>query len=357
MKRMNYKKYTIIILCALYGCLLSVALINIVVDPFYIFRTPFLKVQAQINDRYAKIENVKKAKEKFNFYILGSSRMYSTRPDTIEKYIPSGKGYNLATILATVTEHLLHVKYFIKNGYPVKTLYIGLDIDFCFSTKTHNNQDRLLKLHPDVSNTNPIDFYWSYLSIFPKGDIKRKLRVNFRKKAGPKFQFGKGGALPLGSETENRQIFFDNRRELKNMIKDEMSKENLEVLKELVALCEQHHINLIIFTTPHNKTVIDHLWEEEYLAFLRGLAEITPFWDFSGYNSITTDNRNYLDHSHYKRSVSRLIAARIFNDKAVMVPKDFGVWVTKENIDSHLKDLKESIKRNHILPHGSQQLN
>jgi len=343
---MNYKKYTIIILCALYGCLLSVALINLAVDPFYIFRTPFLKAQAQINDRHAKIEYLKKERGKFNFYILGSSRIYLTRPDMVGKYISSGKGYNLATIAATVTEHLLHVKYLIKNGYPVKTLYIGLDIDFCFGIKIHNDQEYLLKLHPDVSNTNPIGFYWSYLSILPKGDIKRKLRANFGKKRGPNSQFGEDGALVLGSQAEDSRVFLDNRGDLKNIIKDKVSRENLEVLRELVALCRDHHINLIIFTTPHHRIVMDHFLEEDYISFLKALSDITPFWDFSGYNSITTDSKNYLEHSHYKPSVSRLIAARIFNDKTVMVPKDFGVWVTKENIGSHLQDLKMGFEKN-----------
>ena len=36
--------------------------------------------------------------------------------------------------------------------------------------------------------------------------------------------------------------------------------------------------------------------------------------------------------------------AKIFDDKSVKVPKDFGVLVTKENIDQHLATLKEQIK-------------
>ncbi len=353
---MNYKKFSVIFLSAIIVYLFSVVLINLVVDPFYIFRTPFFGVQAQINDRYAKIEFLKKEKRKFNFYILGSSRMYLTRPDMVEKYIPFGKGYNLATIAATVTEHLLHVNYLIKNGYSVKTLYIGLDIDFCFTLKMHKDQDYLLKLHPYVANTHPIAFYWSYLTILPKGDIKRKLRANFGRKTSPASQFGEDGALALGSEAEARQIFLENQRNLKNIIKDKMSRDNLEVLKELVALCRQYHIHPIIFITPHHRMVMDHFLEEDYFSFLRGLSEITSFWDFSGYNSITTDSKNYLEHSHYNPSVSRLIAARIFDDRTWTVPRDFGAWVTKENIDPHLKNLKMSFEKKNRLQNMDQRL-
>ncbi len=342
---MNYKNFSVIILCVIFAYLLTIALVDIAVDPYYVFRTPFLKIQAQVNDRYAKIEYIKKKKEKFNFFILGSSRTYYTRPSILEKYIPSGRGYNLSTILANVTEHLLHVRYLIKNGYPVKTLYLGLDIDSCFLIRTHKDQDYLLKLHPGVSGANPIAFYWSYLTIFPKTDIKRKIRANVGKKGSPQVGLTEDGAVI--PEAENSQVFDGNEGKLKEVIRDKVSRENLEVLRDLVALCKRNSINLIIFTTPHHRTIINHFLEEDYIAFLKGLSEVTAFWDFGGYNSITTDDRNYFSISHYRPSVSRLIAARIFDDKTLDVPKDFGVWVTKDNLEAHLKNLMESFKKNH----------
>jgi hypothetical protein len=354
-KGMSYKKFAIIILCVLYACLGSLALINIVVDPYAIFGTPFLKNQSQVNDRYAKIEFLRKGKKRYNSYIMGSSRILNLYPDIIEKYFREGKFYNLATTLATPYEHLLHLKYFIKNGYLVKNLYIGLDIDFCFTAKMHKDKDLLLRLHPKVSNKNLIVFYWSYLSVFPKADIRRKLRANFSKRVGPKFIYGKDGALALGPEVENRYVFFDGLANRNNMvIKNEMEEENVEGLRELVALCRQHEINLILFITPLNKSLMDRFVVEDYLIFLRKLSEVTSFWDFSGYNSISTNNRNYTDSSHYKSSVSRLIAARIFNDRTLTVPSDFGVWVTKENIGWHLTNLRMSFKKNRD---GNETLN
>ena len=41
---------------------------------------------------------------------------------------------------------------------------------------------------------------------------------------------------------------------------------------------------------------------------------------------------------------SKLISAKIFNDKSVEVPEDFGVLVTKDNIDEHLENLRKQIK-------------
>ena len=36
--------------------------------------------------------------------------------------------------------------------------------------------------------------------------------------------------------------------------------------------------------------------------------------------------------------------AKIFNDKSVEVSEDFGVLVTKDNIDEHLENLRKQIK-------------
>ncbi|QNM90927.1 hypothetical protein HOO34_04235 [Aliarcobacter cryaerophilus] len=36
--------------------------------------------------------------------------------------------------------------------------------------------------------------------------------------------------------------------------------------------------------------------------------------------------------------------AKIFNDKLVEVPEDFGVLVTKDNIDEHLENLRKQIE-------------
>ncbi len=343
--KLNHKNFSIILLSVIFAYLAVVAAINVVVDPFYIFRTPFFKAQAQINDRYAKIEFLKKTPRRFNSYILGSSRMFFTHPDTIEKYTAGGKFYNFATIAGTMYEHLLHVKYFVRRGYPLKNLYIGLDPDMYFILKGHDEKDLLFKLHPDVVDKNLLDFYWCYLSTLPKGDLRRKLSVNFKKKASPKYEIEKDGALAAGEETRGRAVFFENPIRMDKLkLNDEGLKGNLEALRELVALCGKDHIRLVLFITPYYKKVMDNFLEEDYLFFLRKLSEITGFWDFSGYNSVTTDRKNYLDNSHYSPTVSRFIAARIFENMPLNVPKDFGVWVTDKNIEAHLEDVKKSFR-------------
>ena len=77
-------------------------------------------------------------------------------------------------------------------------------------------------------------------------------------------------------------------------------------------------------------------------------------WDFSGYNSITTEAvpaagspdkmRWYSDSSHYNRACGDLILDRIFghHDPARLIPQDFGTLIDERTIDAHLSDIREA---------------
>lgn len=70
------------------------------------------------------------------------------------------------------------------------------------------------------------------------------------------------------------------------------------------------------------------------------LLKVTPFWDFAYLNTITSQRKNYIDSHHYRGIVGDLILRRI-NDNTEGVPDDFGVWVTKSNFTTHLKQARK----------------
>jgi len=89
-------------------------------------------------------------------------------------------------------------------------------------------------------------------------------------------------------------------------------------------------------------------------------------WDFSGYNTITTEPvktpmKFYWDSSHVKENVGDYILNRLLNKSDDQnIPKDFGTKINPSNIDQHLAIVKqkrkqyldsnrESIKRTHKL--------
>jgi hypothetical protein len=79
-----------------------------------------------------------------------------------------------------------------------------------------------------------------------------------------------------------------------------------------------------------------------------------PLWDFSGYNTITTEAipqsgdtttkmKWYWEGSHYKKELGDQILDRIFNYQSAMrkVPQDFGILLTPDNLETHLANIRQ----------------
>jgi len=349
MNKINSKKWIKISIFTTFLGFSLLMLTNYIVDPFNIFHSKFLKHDFQINERFVKIEYLEKNHDKFNGYMIGSSRIGTTDPKTVEQYIPNSKLYNLTMNSATMYDYLMHIRYMIKKGYPIKTIYLQLDVvNMTYYGDLASNY--LSKLHPYVEDKSLAFFYFDYLSGFFPFNIKNKIAQNLNYTFQTTYNLETGIWENPTKEKEisenceeyvkNQKSFHTkNRRILKYLTK----KEFIPDLKEIVDLCKKHHIKLYIFMMPHNQVLMDSIVLEDYLQYLKDISEITEFYDFSGYNSVTTNNCNYYERSHYRPQVGKLIAARIFNDKKVKVPDDFGKLVNKENIDEYLKKRKEEI--------------
>ena len=79
-----------------------------------------------------------------------------------------------------------------------------------------------------------------------------------------------------------------------------------------------------------------------YEDWKRQIVNITPVWDFSGYNSVTTAKINnnmekYSDNSHYMPFIGSFILNRLFGYETDKVPPDFGVWLTPDNVEAHIQ--------------------
>ena len=89
-----------------------------------------------------------------------------------------------------------------------------------------------------------------------------------------------------------------------------------------------------------------------------------PVWDFSGYNSITTEALppkdkpeemmwGYWEGSHYTRDVGLYILDKVFaySHPSRAIPNDFGVKISTRNINSVLSDIRKKgdiYRQNHL---------
>jgi hypothetical protein len=118
----------------------------------------------------------------------------------------------------------------------------------------------------------------------------------------------------------------------------------LDAIRGIVELAKEQNINLVFFINPIHKTTYLDTNLVQFFTFKRELAAITDFWDFSGLNSITTNNYYYHETSHYRDRVGDMMLERMFGYPRASAPPDFGILVTEKNIDVHLALLASQIK-------------
>ena len=117
-------------------------------------------------------------------------------------------------------------------------------------------------------------------------------------------------------------------------------KETIKSIEEIVNLSKKYDFNLLIFINPIHKTTYLDTNFNNFQIFKNELVQLTDYYDFSGLNRITTNNYYYYETSHYRDIAGELIKQRLFKSEN----NNFGIYVSKNNIDEHLENLKEQIK-------------
>ena len=115
-------------------------------------------------------------------------------------------------------------------------------------------------------------------------------------------------------------------------------------------LSQKNRIKLILFISPCHGTHWEAMKRKDkwsnFEEWKRKIVEISDVFDFSGYNSITTEAihnnmKNYTENSHYTPQVGNLILNRILSYKEEEVPEDFGILINQENIESNLEKIRQ----------------
>jgi len=119
---------------------------------------------------------------------------------------------------------------------------------------------------------------------------------------------------------------------------------NLRAIKEV---CDEHGIELTVFLNPMHAELMDGLYArglgDEYEDWMRGVAAITPVWDFAGYNPVTTEPvsgtmRYYRDPIHYSELAGDVILRRMIEgDEEV---PGFGVPIGPDTVERRILDLR-----------------
>lgn len=276
--------------------------------------------------------------------MLGSSRVEHINPKYLEKYVQN-KVYNLGVKGSGITSQYYLLKYFVEEK-QVKTVILGLDF-YAFSPINVNTGKIPLRYMGNYTD----DYLDSLLSIRTFRKSINTLKDNLKEK-----DFKVNQNTGWESYSEDYKVL-DNEGNiwLKNRInsafpnfgndkhffgssefkKKESIKKGLEVLDKIILLCKKNNVDLKIFTSPVYHKIYDVIEREGYLNtynyWKKELSKYNMIYDFNYKNTITKDYRNYIDGSHYKSELGKLIFAKLYNDEINDLPKDFGKILLKIN--------------------------
>lgn len=333
--------------------LLPVALlsgVNFFVDPYEIFQTHFFSEVGATQERYLKIELLKKNKT-FDTFLFGGSRMGTTVPADIEQILPGTHIYNFYVSSGNQTDNLVHGRWLLKTQPQLKTFYIQVDWPESVGLTKANYQ---YWTHPEVLQESTAGFLAQYLFFLPSHAIDFKIDNNGKRRGELKMLLASGNfyypkrdqdlAGDCASYVNHNPSFLapvateDASAETRKLID-----RSLGDLQQLVREAGQRGVQVKLYVTPHHHKFLDRISLDDYGYFLQKLAAIGPYWSFGVYSGITRNDCNYYEPSHYISGVAPRLY-RIMSGK--LTEPDIAHYVTKESIVSEVAYVRSNFQKN-----------
>ena len=344
----------------------TVAAINYVVDPCGIYHAgkswdwtrsrPEILELAFINKAHA----VEQAQA--DILLLGNSRV-AQGLDPRSAALPA-RAYNLGIPGSGMVEQWRYLQH-AGAAHRLTTVVLGLDIENFGADRKNKpmfSDDRLL-VQADGTPTaflphlfadiGPTLFSWStlkfsYQTLRAPRALDLKFPEGFEENAPKIFEH-----MDLASSVLAANKMWVAGAEIGDFRGKDGRAPQMDAFGNIVAYCNQHHLRLLIFVQPLHAALMDKLTDdwpryEDWMRTLAAQSTTAELWDFTGYNSISTEAfplptdktngmRFYWEGSHYRKIVGDLVLERLF---AGTGPANFGQRVTSANVDQDLARLQ-----------------
>ncbi|SER70836.1 Polysaccharide deacetylase [Gracilibacillus ureilyticus] len=322
---------------------------NIIVDPFGVFGDKVLKWDSYNmvnNPRVAKIAYLDEHHEEYDSYIIGGSKSSSISPELLNEYYGDASFYSMMMYGGDFHDYEETLYYLIDN-YEVKNIVLHMsmqEIGHFHEEATDFKQS----LHAKVSDEPLLPFYLKYLWLNPAYGYEKlegfgKNSINPMEYSQIIPETGVYNKVERDKENVNNLEEFWKQNPSFNLPMGKTEgiaiDQNVDSLQRMKDFAEEHDVNFTFVTGATYKSELQTYNMDELKEYWRKLAEVTDFWDFSGYTSISDDPRYYYDSMHYRNNVGEMILGYMFDDPDVYVPENFGHYTTKENVDEHAEKI------------------
>ena len=309
---------------------------NYVTDYSGVLKDDFSYLRIEPNQHIVKMRYLTQNTDKYNAFAFGNSRVGKI---DLLKINDGCRWYNMTYSEGLPAEWLADVKILLKRGVKIKRLFIGVD-EGSFRTDPKSHETQFLRMPYREHEDLLVDL--KYLLRIPSPFVTAEV---FEEQKGFFDMYGTG--RPLGEWVDER---------IEANIEKHINDPKFNVpyvaaggnrvdatiaeLKELKDLADSAGIETFFCFLPVHQLTYRNADKNTLFDFKRKLAAVTDYYDFSGINKITTNNYFYFETSHFRPLVGDMITARIFGG----AQDDFGVLVTRGNVDEHIKKQLDELK-------------
>ena len=362
--------------------LMTVFAFNRFMDPFDIFDGPRIeginanKPHFLSHLRMSKAIAVQRLKP--TAIILGTSRA-EAGIDPLHPGWSDHPVYNLAISSANIYEIFRYLQH-AQAVQPLKQVVLMLDF-FMFNAVSQDDKQDFdeRRLAVDVEGYPQGSNYDIFSSIASLDAFRSSIDTFFKQsKTSDYFPNGMSNNTEIYNVIQwkggnHYEFIFSENCYLNNLYNNfnfATAKRDLwQVYRQLIAMVYQQKLGLHIVISPSHARqfeaiAVKGLWQtfEQWKLQLvqineqeaaKSGEELLPIWDFSGYNSYTTEKvpplgdantemQWYWESSHYKKELGDLVLDRVFGhqEPGRTVHPDFGTLITSENIELHLRQVR-----------------
>ena len=280
-------------------------------DTFNVFHWKNIRfTSAEPNKNFVKTQYIIHNPKKFNAFIFGSSRVGNLPMDALPE-AADGKPlrwYNMTYSVGTPNDHFMTISTFLKNGVSVDMVIVGFD-EIAMYRDAETQRKDLLRMPYQVYEENLSEFLRAYLSMKTNGSIRKQVDEydEAAHEDAKKLFYEWGGCASNFALTENPQM---ERYEIGHF--GYSQKEAHKDIEEIISLCSEHGIRLVLFTNPLYQILYRNDVEDGYFDFLRSVAQKCEFYNFSALNNYTTNPQYYFEGSHYRPALGLLVEKVLF---------------------------------------------
>lgn len=345
---MKLKPWLLVMTATMAVCACLFMGMNLLADPFGVFGDKVLdwyEYDMTMNPRTSKISYLDKHWQEYDSYIIGCSKTSSFSVEKLEMYYKGASFYNLLMYGGDLYDIETTANYILDNYQPKRILInLGLEEATVYNT---GEDDVKTQLHAKVGGQSELLFYLKHLFLHPQytwDKLWARKDDAYLPTAADVFDVETGSynksvrdVEPIGSlETyEAKYPAFDTTYAPYDSMP--YAEQVATALERLKARCMEQNVEFMLLLSPIYCQELRTYEKEDLDAYWTALADVTDFWDFSGFTSVSYDPRYFYDAYHFRNAVGDMALARIFGDESIYVPDDFGCYVTADNVAQRLE--------------------